>query len=202
MHCLCHLLHYILLLQCLTPTISKPSQMLTGAHAAPGLCLETTQLKRGVLPACVNIWRCRMTKNCRNPTFSWVTAWHTMAALLMNKNQMSSFWGCPYVHYSIIENSKYIPLPHNIADFNDIFCIPLNGGGLLQGWYWWVWPFSCYYWLVQIAQTTTVGGCYTPYQNSFCLLLCNSHISNPYHMVTFSQLMVILMNQDSGYMGS
>ena len=47
-----------------------------------------------------------------------------------------------------------------------------------------------------------LGGCYTPYQNSFCLLLCSSHISNPYHMVTFSQLLVILMNQDSGFMGS
>ena len=42
-----------------------------------------------------------------------------------------SFGSCPYVYYSNIVNRRYIALPHNISDLNDIFCAPLNREGLL-----------------------------------------------------------------------
>ena len=42
-----------------------------------------------------------------------------------------SFGGCPYVHYSNIVNHRYIALPHNISDLNDMFCSPLNRDGML-----------------------------------------------------------------------
>ena len=44
-----------------------------------------------------------------------------------------SFGGCPYVYYSSIVNNRYIALPHNKSDLNDIFCAPLNRQGLLCG---------------------------------------------------------------------
>jgi len=41
------------------------------------------------------------------------------------------FGGCSYVYYTNIVNHRYINLPHNISDLNDIFCAPLNRHGLL-----------------------------------------------------------------------
>jgi len=43
----------------------------------------------------------------------------------------TSFGGCPYVYYSNIVNHRYIALPHNASDLNDVFCAPLNRDGLL-----------------------------------------------------------------------
>ena len=42
-----------------------------------------------------------------------------------------SFAGCPYVYYNNIVNNRYIALPHNISDLNNVFCAPLNRDGLL-----------------------------------------------------------------------
>jgi len=42
-----------------------------------------------------------------------------------------SFGGCPYVYYHNIVNSRYIALPHNVSDLNNVFCAPLNRDGLL-----------------------------------------------------------------------
>jgi len=42
-----------------------------------------------------------------------------------------SFGGCPYVYYINIVNHRYIALPHNASDLNDVFCAPLNRDGLL-----------------------------------------------------------------------
>ena len=42
-----------------------------------------------------------------------------------------SFGGCPYVYYSNIAHHRYIALPYNISDLNNIFCAPLNRHGLL-----------------------------------------------------------------------
>ena len=42
-----------------------------------------------------------------------------------------SFGGCPYVYYSNIVNHRYIALPRNVSDVNDVFCAPLNRDGLL-----------------------------------------------------------------------
>ena len=42
-----------------------------------------------------------------------------------------SFGGCPYAYYSNIVNHRYLALPHNISDLNNIFCAPLNRDGLL-----------------------------------------------------------------------
>ena len=42
-----------------------------------------------------------------------------------------SFGGCPYVYYNNIVNHRYIALPHNTSDLNDVFCAPLNRDGLL-----------------------------------------------------------------------
>ena len=42
-----------------------------------------------------------------------------------------SFGGCPYVYYSNIVNRRYIALPRNISDLNDVFCAPVNRRGLL-----------------------------------------------------------------------
>ena len=41
------------------------------------------------------------------------------------------FGACPYVYYSNIVNHRYLNLPHNISDLNNIFCAPLNRHGLL-----------------------------------------------------------------------
>jgi len=70
-------------------------------------------------------------KKCRNPTFKWITAWHTTAVLLMNKNWMPYHGACPYVYYSNIINHGCIALLHNTSDLNNAFCAPLNGHGLL-----------------------------------------------------------------------
>jgi len=42
-----------------------------------------------------------------------------------------SFGRCPYIYYSNIVNNRYIDLPKNISDLNDVFCAPLNRGGWL-----------------------------------------------------------------------
>jgi len=42
-----------------------------------------------------------------------------------------SFCRCPYIYYSNIVNNRYIALPQNISDLNDVFCAPLNRGGWL-----------------------------------------------------------------------
>jgi len=44
-----------------------------------------------------------------------------------------SFGGCPYVYGNIVNivNRRYIALPHNISDLNNVFCVPLNRDGLL-----------------------------------------------------------------------
>ena len=41
------------------------------------------------------------------------------------------FGGCSYVYYSNTVNHRYIALPHNISDLNNVFCTPLNRHGLL-----------------------------------------------------------------------
>ena len=38
---------------------------------------------------------------------------------------------CPYIYYSNIANHRYIALPHNISDLNNVFCNALNRRGLL-----------------------------------------------------------------------
>jgi len=45
-----------------------------------------------------------------------------------HKSEAVSFGGCPYIYYG---NKKYIALPQNISDLNNIFCAPLNRDGLL-----------------------------------------------------------------------
>ena len=43
-----------------------------------------------------------------------------------------SFGRCPYVYYNNnIVNHRYIALPHNTSDLNNVFCAPLNRDGLL-----------------------------------------------------------------------
>ena len=42
-----------------------------------------------------------------------------------------SFGGCPYIYYNNIVNHKYMALPKNISDLNDVFCTPLNRQDLL-----------------------------------------------------------------------
>jgi len=42
-----------------------------------------------------------------------------------------SFGGCPYFYYDNIVKHRYIALPQNISDLNDVFCTPLNRHGLL-----------------------------------------------------------------------
>ena len=42
-----------------------------------------------------------------------------------------SFGSCPYAHYSNIVKHKYIALPHNVSDLNEVFCAPLNRDGQL-----------------------------------------------------------------------
>jgi len=44
-----------------------------------------------------------------------------------------SFGGCPYLYGNIVNivNRRYIALPHNISDLNNVFCVPLNRDGLL-----------------------------------------------------------------------
>ena len=41
------------------------------------------------------------------------------------------FGACPYFYYSNIVHHRYIALPRNVSDLNDVFCAPLNRGGLL-----------------------------------------------------------------------
>jgi len=40
------------------------------------------------------------------------------------------FGGCPYVYGNIV-NHRYIALPHNTPDLNNVFCAPQNRDGLL-----------------------------------------------------------------------
>ena len=42
-----------------------------------------------------------------------------------------SFGGCPYVYYSNIVDHRYLALPRNVSDLNDVFCAPQNRDGLL-----------------------------------------------------------------------
>ena len=42
-----------------------------------------------------------------------------------------SFGGCPYVYYSNIVSHRYIALPRNVSELNNVFCAPLNRHGLL-----------------------------------------------------------------------
>jgi len=37
-----------------------------------------------------------------------------------------SFGGCPYVYYRNIVSHRYIALPRNVSELNNIFCAPLN----------------------------------------------------------------------------
>jgi len=42
-----------------------------------------------------------------------------------------SFGSCPYVYYSNIAHHRYIALPGNESELNNVFCAPLNRRGLL-----------------------------------------------------------------------
>jgi len=44
-----------------------------------------------------------------------------------------SFGLCPYIYYSNIVKSRYIALPQNTSDLQNVFCTPLNRDGLLCG---------------------------------------------------------------------
>ena len=72
-------------------------------------------------------------KNCRNPTFFWVTASHTTAVTSSEEQESDaiSFGSCPYVYYSNIAHHRYIALPGNESELNNVFCAPLNRRGLL-----------------------------------------------------------------------
>jgi len=101
-----------------------------------------------------------------------------------------SFGCCPYVYYSNIVNGRYIALPHNISDLNNVFCAPLNRDGLLcrdcidgfgpsvvtTG-------FTCMCKLY--SQQLWVGAIHL-IRICSCnsLLLCSSHTSSPYHICT------------------
>ena len=41
------------------------------------------------------------------------------------------FGACPYVYYSNIVDHRYLALPRNVSDLNDVFCAPQNRDGLL-----------------------------------------------------------------------
>jgi len=97
------------------------------------------------------------------------------------------FGGCSYVYYTNIVNHRYINLPHNILDLNDIFCAPLDRHGLLcrdcNGGFG---PsvFATGF-AVQTAQASTMVGCYTSYQNLFLQLsftLLFSHFESTSHL--------------------
>ena len=42
-----------------------------------------------------------------------------------------SFGACPYTYYNNRVHHRYIALPHNLSELNNIFCAPLNRHGLL-----------------------------------------------------------------------
>ena len=82
-------LQYRLWLHCLSLMKFKTSQMLTTALS--GLCTATFQMGRGVLAVSARKTLAILSpvmKSCRNPTFSWITAWHTTAVILRNKSRM------------------------------------------------------------------------------------------------------------------
>ena len=82
-----------------------------------------------------------------------------------------SFCHCPYIYYSNIVNNRYIDLPQNTSDLNDVFnsvphWIEVDGCArialmalALQ--------LLALATLVQTAQRTTMGGCCISYQNFF-----------------------------------
>ena len=125
------------------------------------------------------------------------------------------FGGCSYVYYSNTVNHRYIALPHNISDLNNVFCTPLNRCGLLCrdcidrfGPSILSLPLAM---LVQIPQRTTTVGCYTSYQNLFlqlCFTLYSSHIADPNHICTNELLFHVqpnsgnFLNFSQGFLGT
>ena len=47
------------------------------------------------------------------------------------ESDATSFGVCPYTYYSNIINNAYIAQPHNTSELNNVFCAPLNRNGLL-----------------------------------------------------------------------
>ena len=103
------------------------SQTLTAA--LPGLCTTIIQMGRGVIPVSARKtlkMLSSMMKSCRNPTMSY-----NSSSSEEQESDALSFGRCPYIYYSNIVNNRYIDLPKNISDLNDVFCAPLNRGGWL-----------------------------------------------------------------------
>ena len=124
-----------------------------------------------------------------------------------------SFGGCPYVYYSNIVNHKYKALPHNVSDLNDVFCAPLNRDGLLCrdcidgfGPSVVTFGYTCanctensYGWILYILAEFVPATVFY-----FAVLTLRIRITSaPMNcFVMFSQLVVIVLNQDSVFHGA
>ena len=124
-----------------------------------------------------------------------------------------SFGGCPYVYYSNIVNHRYKALPHNVSDLNDVFCAPLNRDGLLCrdcidgfGPSVVAFGYACanctensYGWILYILAEFVPATAF--YFAVLTLRICIT--SAPMNcFVMYSQLVVIVLNQDPVFRGA
>ena len=124
-----------------------------------------------------------------------------------------SFSSCPYVYYSNIVDHRYLALPRNVSDLNDVFCAPLNRDGLLCrdcidgfGPSVATFGYACaicseisYGWMLYILVEFVPATIFY-----FAVLTLRIRITSaPMNcFVMFGQLVVIVLNQDPGFHGA